>query len=175
MPTIEFSDAWAQGFGLRMLRVGDPSVPATLDVCGYLPYLSIGAVLPQGLLAIMKGSVPSDFSTLTSYSARDADALVVFNQSDSSTPFSTPAASNPILLRTPSGATASASGTATWFWMLNYNQIAGTNQPIFQQIIGTVGTPGSGADLEILSTTVVSGQTYRIDSLKFQFPKIYTY
>jgi hypothetical protein len=41
---------------------------------------------------------------------------------------------------------------------------------LVHQMIGTVGMTGSGADLEINNTTVVSGTVYRISNLRINFP-----
>lgn len=62
--------------------------------------------------------------------------------------------------------TASASGTASWFLLGNFN--ASVSQTM-QQIIGTVGAPGSGADLIIGSTSIVAGSQYKA-SLSILFP-----
>lgn len=172
MPIIEFSDAWAQGFGSRVFRVNDLNTTAAINVCGYLARDSVSGNA-NGRLVILKGTPPSDFTTLTSYSVRSSDALVVFYANNNV--FSTPTSTNPLSIITPSGVTASASGTATWFWVNAYDTALGPTAPIRQQIIGTVGNPGSGADLEISSTTIVSGQGYRINAFRIAFPSVFTY
>ena len=56
-------------------------------------------------------------------------------------------------------AEASASGVATWFWL---GRNAGlTDMTNLAFIIGTVGPTGSNADLEIPSTSIVSGEQYK--------------
>lgn len=67
---------------------------------------------------------------------------------------------------------ASASGTATWF------SLATTNNPstvVYHWVTGTVGTDGSGADLIITNTSIVSGQSYKIANLTLTIPGVYTY
>lgn len=130
----------------------------------------------RGQIDICKGTVPTDFSTLTAYNSRSTDILVTFksnypdkkflNASSLSTGGPLELASNP--------SAASQSGTATWFILRTYSPLdAAVN--LFHQVIGTVGTVGSGSDLEISSTSIVSGSSYRILALKFQIPTSYTY
>ncbi len=52
---------------------------------------------------------------------------------------------------------AAASGIATWF-VCGYNGNDFSNR---SAVIGSVGVSGSGADLEIPTTSIVSGQNYR--------------
>jgi hypothetical protein len=71
---------------------------------------------------------------------------------------------------------ATATGTATWFSWCWYNATPpATSGTIQQRIIGTVGTIGSGADLEMLTTSIVSGQQYRVYNLRIALPSTYTY
>ena len=56
--------------------------------------------------------------------------------------------------------TASASGTANWFTLKHSHGTVA---------YGTVGTMGSGSDLEIGSTAITSGQQYMINSLRLRF------
>ena len=57
---------------------------------------------------------------------------------------------------------ADASGTASWFSM-------STSYDNTPWSYGTVGTDGSGADLMIGSTAIVSGTVYFVSGLKFKF------
>jgi hypothetical protein len=77
-----------------------------------------------------------------------------------------------ILGVSPSYVAATASGVATWFWFGNYS--SPTNLADIAFTIGSVGSLGSGADLEIYNTTVTSGDYYRSAGFKFSIPSIYT-
>lgn len=124
---------------------------------------------------IYKGTI-ADFSTFTTISSRSSDLLISF----------TPTTTNPTVtgnvtingityyrytLAAPSSTTASASGTAAWF--LAYNSDRSSNLLYTSGMMGTVGGPGSGADLEIASTTIVSGQTYVCGTFTFSFPLVW--
>jgi hypothetical protein len=127
----------------------------------------------------MKGTVPSDLSSLTTFSSRSADALVNwynFNFNNSNNPatlhISVSSYVTPVILSSAYVA-AEASGTATWFWWTvrnipnsgNYS----TGNTLHHQVVGTVGTTGSGADMELPSTSIVSGQNYRFLNLRIDF------
>ena len=125
---------------------------------------------------IMKGTVPVDFSTLINFNARSADVLVTFATGNLSAGDFLPTNPNtdPSLIQT-NYVNASASGTATWFWWTVQAQpFSGTNFPILQ-IIGTVGTVGSGADLEIPSTSVVAATPYRVSNIRLDWPTSWVY
>ena len=129
---------------------------------------------------IMKGTVPTDITTLTAFSQRSADVLVTwdlpFGGTNDLSPSNTTYYLNPSVI-TSIYVAAGASGTATWFWWLTRatSDTRPQDSPLYQQIIGTVGDTGSGNDLEISSTSVVSGQLYRINNLRLQLPRTYTY
>ena len=126
---------------------------------------------------IMKGTKPTSFTGLTTYaSGPTANILCSFNAYATFSSQST--ADNKFVLST-SNATASASGTATWFWAIGpaeYNPsiIAAASVPLSQQFIGTVGVAGSGADLEMSSTSIVASQAYRITNLTLNVSPTYT-
>ena len=122
-------------------------------------------------IAIMQGTPPSNFSTLTSYSARSADTLL-FIPANNTNFGGASFTNNRYNLSTPN-VLATQSGTATWFWALTADVPADTG-PIYQQFIGTVGVSGSGADLTITDTAIVSGNPYRITSLIIEIPTTYT-
>lgn len=69
-------------------------------------------------------------------------------------------------------ANASASGAATWFGIVNYQSSSST---MVNLITGTVGTTGSGADMVISDTNIVSGLPYRVLQLRFEMSTIWTY
>lgn len=72
--------------------------------------------------------------------------------------------------------TAIATGTATWFALAWYNATPpATNGTLIQRIIGTVGTIGSGEDLELVNTNIVTGSQYRVYNFRIALPSSYTY
>jgi hypothetical protein len=113
---------------------------------------------PTGLLylKIMKGAVPTNFTGLSNiFADRLSDTLVGFAGYNVDIFYSL--SQNPVELST-AYKNAGASGTATWFWMAStYNNSSNSNQ-----FIGTVGAQGSGSDMEISSTNIVSGTAYRV-------------
>lgn len=125
----------------------------------------------NSFLQIMQGVVPTNFTGLV-VSSRSSDTLLSFWRG-----------ANEILVNFPGNNTAifstiyknaSASGTATWFWLRQVGN-GGAGDPIQQQMIGTVGTNGSGADMEISSTNIVSGSPYRVISSQITLPTSWTY
>lgn len=124
-----------------------------------------------GYISIYKGVVPTDFTGLTLPSSRSADMLVQFPVSSNIFDLTTIVTTNPVIINT-AFVLAAAAGTATWFrWYTVY----AAGPAIVQQIIGTVGATGSGADLEIPTTSIVSGRAYRIQNLRIQFPSSWSY
>lgn len=134
---------------------------------------AIGAPGSAGLILIMKGTIPTNFTGLTSWGVRSSDVLVQYSRLSSQINVSFPG-NNTALFSTPYN-TASANGTATWFWLLSTQGSGGSTEPIWNQIIGTVGTLGSGADMQISSTNIVSGQSYRVITAQLTFPVSWTY
>ena len=152
---------------------GTNSVTAPLLQGGYF---SNGQVVS---IHLMQGVVPTDLSTLTSYSVRSADILVSwynFNYGNSNnlsafhiniSSYTTPC------IISSSYVAATASGTATWFWWTvrnipsSGNMTGGTT--LHHQIVGTVGTTGSGADLELPDVNITSGENYRFLNLRIDF------
>ena len=113
---------------------------------------------------IMQGAVPTDFTGLTSTSSRSSDILVSLDPAVTQATTTTDA----VCTLSTAYATATRSGTATWFWWYVFS---GTN--ITRQIVGTVGT--SGTDLVIGSDSITIGHQYRIIDFDFKVPTDYTY
>lgn len=150
-----------------------PLLPYNFYIGGYQGSASYQTT---GTINVYQGTVPSDLSTLTAYNSRSADVLVIFNCTSPGLYTSTINVSvNPAFIST-AYTNATATGTATWFRWYTYNSSQDSPQfQIMHQIIGTVGATGSGADLEISSTSIVSGRAYRIQTLRIQFPSSFTY
>jgi type II secretory pathway pseudopilin PulG len=117
-----------------------------------------------GTIKMMKGTVPTDFSGLTNASSRSADVL--WSDTISS---GEGILANGVWTLSTAYQFATQSGTATWYWLSNWGGNGGS------QIVGTIGTTGSGADLTLDSTTILSGAWYRVYNLKFTIPTTYTY
>lgn len=148
-------------------------------------------------LMIYSGDRP-DISAITGLTAYDSQKLIQFNipaynASRAATgmyvePGSTTAYTGfkAICGICPTLTTAISSGIATWFWFGialtdteakvynssytgNYNNLTG-----YQFVTGSVGILGSGADLEIADTSVVSGQQYKSFGFNFYIPAVNT-
>lgn len=136
-----------------------------------------------GIIFLMKGVVPTSFTGLNTIGARSSDILCRFMPGNNAAGnFSTSQVNiNPAVISTEYVA-ASASGQVTWFWWVAvrnvWNNVIYTpdyNAGLHHSAYGTVGTSGSGADLEMPSTNIVSGELYRIRNLRLQFPSTWTY
>jgi hypothetical protein len=187
MASIELSAGWMTPMVSRILRVGDASLTtSTAAVSGLLPQgpASLSGYTAdqyRGTMCLMKGTIPAT-PTLSNYNARASDMLVQFHNLGT-TPWSTYSVTNtnPASL-TSNFISASASGTATWFWWycssvhsIVIDSVNQDNMGLWHQVIGTVGIAGSGADLEMVSTSITAGELYRIANLKIAFPSIWTY
>jgi hypothetical protein len=123
------------------------------------------------VMYLLKGTIPTNFSTLTNINSRISDVLVVWQTSTSVDNFRAGGSSlltNPMIISSVYKA-ATVSGTAEWFWLLSNPAYAETETPSatpYQQMFGTVGTIGSGADLEIASTDIITGKSYAVTNLR---------
>lgn len=129
-------------------------------------------------IILMKGTVPTDLAAFTVPKYRaDTDQLVIFGSGSSRDPVN--GSSDFYLASYPTYdkaiintdyVNATGTGTATWFLLETYSATYG----IGSQIVGTVGAIGSGADMELESASIVSGNPYRILGWKLQFPVSWT-
>ena len=179
MATIEFSPQLASDYITRV--AGKVAAPALSVGCSNGARTSLfsasnssnwnGAV---SSISIMKGTVPTDFTALTSYNSRSADVLATFSSTSSSfAPVIN--TTNPINITTPFSQ-ATATGTATWFWLTVIGEpyAPSYSNVIQQQLFGTVGILGSGADLELANVNLTSGTAYSITNLRLRFPTSWT-
>lgn len=135
----------------------------------------------SGRILIMKGTKPT--APIASMAAYLSDVLITFDSTywtsgSGSDDFGLSQGGNPYTLATIFKAAAQA-GTATWFILLTSELSAGNTyatatQPL-QQIIGTVGTTGSGADMTLSDVNIVSGTQYRIYNFRLAIPTSWTY
>ena len=182
MAVIDISQGWMDNLVPNMFRLVNGPANPTSNMPAYAGLLSNCyqySGRAWGRLFLMKGTVPTDFSTLVNLNARITDILVTFS-SGSNAPgdFITAQVNvNPAVISTQY-VNAVASGTATWFWWVaeyTGNGNGDPTQPLLQQIIGTVGLTGSGADLEMVSNVIVTGEQYRVLNIRIQFPSTWTY
>ena len=127
------------------------------------------------VLIIYKGT-PETFPSWTTRTTRDSDILISFSlpvrastyidyQNEVSTHWRV------LVGRHLTNQVATASGIATWF----LHQWNSTNLNNCTAVIGSVGLPGTGADLEIPSTSIVAGQNYRCSGYYMNFPLDHTF
>ena len=137
---------------------------------------SLKDVFHDGVLKIYSGSQPTDADTATS-------GTLLVTISVSAGTFAHDAFDNGLEFGTAaSGAisksssetwqgTAVASGTAGYFRFYANPTDAGAASTTLPRIDGSIGT--SGADLNLSSTSITSGQTYTIDTFTLTLPEYY--
>lgn len=179
MALVEMSPVLASGLPARILDAtskGSSSLTNTFAgqhtvLMPLIPYnysLTYNGTVYAIIHIMQTGTgIPSDLSSLSSVTARASDQLISFGSTgntDNTFVNTCNVSTNPAIINTLYKS-ATASGTATWFRWIVYNN----SNTIMHQAIGSVGTLGSGADLEMSSTTVVSGQLYKIINFRIQF------
>lgn len=170
MPTIEFGPGLINGFNERVWK-GNTSTSFAVESRSLLPIVSylyyFSGYDTASYFAIYKGSVPST-TVGFEFGTRDSDMLIRFNFWNSLTEIfnTSDFSSNPVVITTAFKA-ATASGTATWFRIYGSNPFIAD---LSRQMIGTIGSPGSGADLQMNSTSIVSGNFYRVNNLRIRLP-----
>jgi len=179
MPTISFSNDFMFGTApnafTRITQIGDTNNGELGSVHRLIGAFTTGAVggTNAGELVIMAGTIPSSASGLTTTTAPvGTTQLVSFNTSQLGASHS----GSVLTFSTPYVA-ATATNTASWFWYRTRAAVESgySGTTVYHSIIGSIGLPGSGADLEVASTSVVSGNAYRINRLRFTLPTISTY
>lgn len=151
-----------------------PSVPRTsilISDSASSAIVSGGAATGDCVLTIYTGPMPDAFN-FVDRTLYDSQILVNFNLpkydkenpalgSGYRTPY-TAGVSTGIKLLTgisQNSSIAQTSGVATWFWLGRNSSLNDMRNLTF--IIGTVGPTGSSADLEIPSTAIVAGESYK--------------
>lgn len=174
---IELSDGFMAGLPARMfVYQGNVYYVGGGGNAGYSTSgLLVGNPLQAGnagymrtQLILYKGIPPTDFSTITAYNSRSAEALVYF---ETMTADFSPSQTNinPAIITTILK-NASATGVASWFRLQNYDTQVG----IYTQLAGTIGSIGSGMDLEMDNVNIVAGSPYRVTNMRIQFPSTFT-
>lgn len=177
MPIIEFGPGLTNNFNREVWR-GNTSGLQNVTTASLIPilpyYFQRNSNTTTSTIRIYKGAVPTTTTELTAYTTRDSDVLISFSSSGTTGVTNTSVdpnsnfQNNPIIITT-TFVSASASGTATWFRIAT-DPRATTPLVNVYNIIGTIGGPGSGADLQMNSTSIVSGNYYRVNNLRIQLP-----
>lgn len=173
------------------------TVPATITTSaladsGAVSYL-IGGPTGTTRLRVYKGTRPS-VTTMTSLSSYDSNLLIDFqipaysSHAGGGFRFLDISLSSPPKISSSvnnygsgfsiiagicgPGATASASGIATWFWFGNYNSPTNLTDVCF--VTGDVSSVGGNGDLVLTDTNIVSGKKYYSSGFKLDIPAFYT-
>lgn len=120
---------------------------------------------------IYKGTEPSNFANfVSSKTFYDSDKLLTIPYTLQTDPVVTTIVANDsykVSYHQDINATATGSGTATWFWAyfdLTQNDTGNATSPRIM-FRGTCGAVGSGADMELDYPSIVSGSEYLITNL----------
>jgi hypothetical protein len=152
---------------------GASSGVATQSSMSILPSASGSTAYMRPYLALCKGTVP--VAHPANYTEQNANFLCQWydggNNNGTAFDLTTNVGDVTTIITRP--VAAGAGGTATWFWLWSGPSF-GYAANVAHSIIGTVGGPGSGADLIIPNTTVVAGLQYRI-TLPIKWPSEWTY
>lgn len=184
MATIDLSSAFTLSMVTRMFRLSDNNPSSNSQAAAGVGLLHSGlgySGAALGTLYLMKGAIPATATTTANINARASDILVTFSSGSVNTAgdFITSQVNvNPAVISTQY-VNGTAAGTASWFWWVVPPTLGSGNRDTastpFHQIIGTVGVTGSGADLEMGSTSIVIGSPYRVLNLRVQFPSTWTF
>lgn len=115
-------------------------------------------------IRLMQGTVPTASTLPALLSDRVSDSLVQwqFNDTNYNT-YPWVSDNNSIYLNGTALTAANASGNATWLWWYTVNGLnPDPNQAIKHQAVFTVGALGSGSDFELVNTSIVAGNGYRL-------------
>ena len=169
MATIQLSTAVKNLLATNIWNTAEQrQIVFALAAMPMLAYDSNSGVNAWAGIYIMKGTVPSTFVGMEYLASRSADILVGFTVQQA---FNSSSFVNNVYTMNTSLRQASGTGTATWFWIVQGDR---SFDALTQQVIGTVGTLGSGADLEIQTTSIVTGSPYRVSNLVFVMPDSWT-
>lgn len=133
---------------------------------------------PQSFLYVYSGPVP-DFTTLTSTTAT---RLIDFPQSAANNSWQDMGIKDPgtvncryefLFGACTASTAAAASGVATWFALCSGSSFVNTFSDR-ATIFGTIGLPGSNADLIMTDVNVVSGSSYTCAGFRVSFPQTWT-
>ena len=175
MPTIEFSSV-AMSKQMEIMysvpNLSTTSMPGTTAFRTPLCWESLVQTRIFALRGTRPTTRPTDLSTIS------PDILVIWSgtthwNGDTGPVTMSMVGTTHTIQITSTLTTAQLSGTATWFALVNHN----TSAPnlVYGWVTGSVGLPGSGADLIIANTNIVSGQSYKIANLTLTQTSVFTY
>lgn len=176
MSKIELSSGFIPGFTQRI--VGYPAALWANGNPSQTTLLNNATGNDKGSwLKIMKGIIPVDFTALVNHWSKSSDTLVqynvgYYNGNNYENNFGPTVVDSTSITINTDYVGAMLSGTATWFWKYQASNYDGTI--IVNQFIGTIGTIGSGADLELPDVNIVAGNPYRVRNFKLEFPTSWT-
>lgn len=192
MATIDFSPALVKKciMDTSTKAVSQTSVPNSLNnpLIGLLQTGVLGSSNVIGKLTIFKGVMPTTVADIYPTMTRQTDGLLTFHNGVGGNQLVCSYIANPnavsdydksmlnfLSIKSASAYTTSAvTGIATWFAITqdsgNYMSVTANGQIVNHTIIGSVGTIGSGADLEIPFTSIVAGTKYKLGELLIEFP-----
>jgi hypothetical protein len=172
MSTIELSAGFFSGLSQRMFSIAvDPGsgtgrYPGTTFAQGTV---DINQGFGGSNIILYKGTIPAAGQNIN-LSAQSANVLASWSPGSTGYNLTSCSYSNNSVTMSTYYVTASASGTASWFAL-----VGGIGSTVYQSIYGNVGIQGSGADLEMATTSVLTGSFYRIQNLRFTLPTNWTY
>ena len=120
-------------------------------------------MVAAGVIKIMQGPITTDFSDLTQANSRDGDVLLTLDPSHMVS-----AVGDRQAIISASHQTATASGTAAWFWWYHPLTTSATSSIVYQ-VAGTIATEAP-ADLVIGDTDMLVGKKYRLTNLTLKLP-----
>ena len=126
-------------------------------------------------IKLMSGTMPTDYSTLTSPGALTSQILGVdsgLTTADWDYIYDGSRRTG-FTLNMNNYITASATGTVEWFWWYTNTSSSYNGGALGASFIGSVGT--SGTDLVIPSTSIISGKRYKITNINLNISQEYTY
>lgn len=177
MATIEFSQAFLNLVPTTVFRLGSGSSSPGLGTYSQCGLLAPNTWYHRSAIEVFSGPVPTGWANSTVMNNYLTSNLLIqyLGAESNGTELNYGATLGPVVLGPTTRINtiyrkATASGTATWFWIRTFN--GGT--PL-QEIIGTIGLSGSGADLIMNDTNIVTGQYYRLCDIKLTFPSSWTY
>lgn len=115
-------------------------------------------------LLIYKGTMPTEVPA--SISSQSANLLVDLTSAIASVQENSSNLTTTRVAQVTTNVIASASGLATWFLYTRQGQ---DDMTAYAACIGTVGTSGSGAALEIPDVNIVSGNGYKCNGLRLNY------
>ena len=167
MSTIKFTTSFSE----NILLNSSNGIIASSSVSN--PYVISGSLASNvSLLLIYSGDIP-DLSQLTDRGTRSSDLLISFSIPDQARGFTTQTLSDryqATIGKCPTPTAAVNSGVASWFLLCRSGTTSLTDKG---SMLGTVGLPGSGADLTIPNTSIVSGNIYQSAGFTISFPYIW--